>query len=141
MRINTMTTVETLDSSLREIVSAALDAGFRVFAHKREFRGLTGFVFACLDMGGSFVTVGIPTHRWDETQISAPITPNKVSGSSVLVDYDGTVSGAVAAMRTVCESPTVRTRFVKNPETVPNYGNKCLSKWPGGADMFAEIMV
>jgi hypothetical protein len=139
MHINDMATVETLDNSIQEIVTAALEAGFRVFAHKREHKGLTGFVFACLDTEGSFVTVGIPTHRWDDTQISVPVQPNKVWGSSVHVDYDGTSEDAVRAMREVCESPTVLPRFGGNVPAVPNYGNKVMTTWPGGADLFAEV--
>lgn len=138
--INDKATTAMLNERLQEIVTAALDAGFKVFAHKGDRRP-AGFVFACLDPEGSFVTVGVPTHSWEDVQISAPVQPSKVWGSSVAVDYDGTAEGAIRAMRKVCDSPTVVPRFVKAaPATVPNHGNKTMTSWPGGVESFAEVV-
>lgn len=141
MNVTDTATVDTLNTKLHDIVNAALEAGFTVFAPKPRDRRPAGFVFACLDTEGSFVTVGVPTHNWDDVQLSAPIKPNKVSGSSVLVDYDGTPAGAVEAMRKVCQSPMVMPRFIRNAVEVPNHGNKDMTTWPGGgADAFAQIV-
>ena len=127
-----------LNLRLTELASAALAQGFKVFSRKDSKRP-AGFFYACKDLEGSFVTVNVPSHNWDDLDIAAPVKPNRKFGSAVLVDHNGTIPSMLEAMEATCANPSVMSRFVPNPQAVPNYGRKCLDTWPGGSEMFVSL--
>lgn len=129
--------MSTLDSRLVTVADAAIAEGFQVF-HLDNERRPNGFFYACKTLDGSFVVVGVPTHKWDDLDVSAPVTPNKEYGSGVMVDHNGTTESIIEAMNRTCDSVTVLTRFVPNPKRVPNFGRKCLDRFPGGSARFVK---
>lgn len=124
---------------LHDIVTAALEKGFKVYAPHNETVRKAGFVVIYLEDNGPATILGVATHNWDLPTLSAPVKPNKVFGSGVTVDYGGTVPGALRAIQDTCESPMVVPRFVGNVPAVPNYGPHYLDKWPGGRERFAQV--
>jgi hypothetical protein len=139
-----MVTMTKLHETIAPIATAALEAGFTVFAPKETtLQRAAGFVYVCLDTNGSFAAIEVPTHPWDGAQLSAPIKPSRDYGSSVAVDFNGTTEGAIQSLRKVCESPTVTVRFVAKrgqaAPIVPNYGRKTIDTWPGGPERFEQV--
>jgi hypothetical protein len=139
-----MLTLENLEESIRPITASVLEAGFTVYALKDKAPRKAGFVYVCLDTNGPFATIQQPTFpNFEPTSLDVPIKPSRDYGSSVLVDYDNTVEGAVEALRKACESPNVTVRFVakrgQSAPVVPNYGRNVLDKWPGGLDRFDTV--
>jgi len=133
-----------LDPIILPIVTAALEAGFTAYAPKETtLQRAAGFVYVCLDTDGPYAAVQVPTHRWEDASLDVPIKPSREYGSSVLVDYDGTVSGAVESLRKACQEPNVTVRFVAKrgqaAPVVPNYGRKVIETWPGGPERFQQL--
>jgi len=127
-----------MHASILPIVTAALEAGFKAYALP-ETRSIMGseVVYLCLDLEGSFATIQRPTNSWEGAHLDVPIKPSRDYGSGVLVDYDGTVEGAVKALRKACESPTVTVRFMSKKigaPVVPNYGRAAIDRWHGGVE-------
>lgn len=120
-----------LNSRLADVALKAVEQGFTVFIHKDDRRP-AGFFYACKSMEGSFVTVQVPSHSWDDLDVTVPIKPSREYGSGVLIDHDGSTESILKAMGEVCDSATVLTRFVRNPKHVPNFGRGCVDSWPGG---------
>lgn len=128
-----MATLEELvDEKILPYVEAASKDGFTVYVVTPRY-GKAGFVTVCLDKDGSYAHIQVPTHSWDPVSLDAPIKPSRDYGSSVLVDYDGTVEDALKSLRTVCQSPNVTVRFVAKrgqaAPIVPNYGPASVGKW------------
>jgi hypothetical protein len=125
------------------ILDEALSQGFRVFVLKAGGlrRAPVSFAYVCLDTDGSFAVVNSGHHRLNKAELAAPIKPNTTYGSSVLVDYSGTVHGAMQALRRTCEQASVTVRFQSGDSApvVPNYGRKVLDKFPGGPGSFLEL--
>lgn len=137
--MNSISPTPRLDPIILPIVTAALDAGFHIYAPKKTDRRPSGFVCVALDPAGSYAHIQKPTHPWDGPQLDAPIKPSRDYGSAVGIDFDGTTEGAIAALRKVCESPTVTVRFVgkrgQAAPVVPNHGRKTI--W--SEDSFEEL--
>lgn len=130
-----------LDASIAPLVHAALDAGLRVYALARDTRA-RGFVYVANTHNGSFAS--ICRHDFPLlgglASLSALIKPSREYGSSVAVDYDGTLSDAVRKLREVCHRPNVTVRFCGSPApVVPNRGYAAIESWPGGVDAFIEL--
>lgn len=138
-----MTTRTRVKPELLPILDEALAQGFRVFipCAPGVRRTPAGFAYVCLDTEGSFAMVNSGQTSFDTVKLAAPITPDKAHGSSVLIDYDGTVDGAVRTLRRICNSGVVVVRFMGNnpAPVVPNYGRKALDKFPGGIRSFMEL--
>jgi hypothetical protein len=102
-----------------------------------------GFVYVSLQDDGPYATVQVPTHKWEDPSLDVPIKPSRDYGSAVLVDYDGTVPGAIEALRKACSAPNVTVRFVAKrgqaAPVVPNYGSNAVTKWRGGLESFHII--
>lgn len=133
-----------LDPKILPIVTAAIEAGFTAYAPKETtLQRAAGFVYVCLANDGPFATVQVPSHPWEDAGLDVPIKPSREYGSSVLVDYDGTVTGAVEALSKACQQPNVTVRFVAKPghaaPVVPNYGRKVIETWPGGPERFTTV--
>lgn len=138
-----MTTRTRVKPDLLPILDEALAQGFRVFipAAPGVRRTPAGFAYVCLDTEGSFAMVNSGQTSFDPIKLAAPITPDRAHGSSVLVDYDGTVDGAVRTLQGICKSDVVVVRFMGNSPApvVPNYGRTALDKFPGGIQSFLEL--
>lgn len=122
-------------------VDAALAAGFTVYALPNEAgtNRSAGFVALCLTEDGPWAHIQIPSMALDPVQLDVPIKPDKEYGSGVHVDHDGTPADAVRALRQACAEDTVTVRFMSRQYVakhgtpkVPNYGRKCIERWPGG---------
>ncbi|MCB5280486.1 hypothetical protein [Arthrobacter sp. ES1] len=138
-----MTTRSRVKPDILPILEEALAQGFRVFIPNAPGvrRTPAGFAYVCLDTDGSFALVNGGQTSFDPVRLSAPITPDRTYGSSVLIDYDGTVDGAVRTLQRICKSDVVVVRFMGNDPApvVPNYGRKGLDKFPGGIRSFVEL--
>jgi hypothetical protein len=137
-----MSLLDDLTPSLRCVVDEAFTQGFRVFvARVSSSQGWTGEdAYLCLDAGGSFACVGTYRLLGYVPLITAPIKPHTVHGNRVLVDFTSDLRDQMAAIRRICDSPTVDTKLGLGPGPVfPNYGMACLSKSPSGIDGFAEL--
>lgn len=137
-----MTIRTRIKSDIQPILEEALAQGFRVFVLKAGVRSApASFAYVCLDIDGSFAVVRSGHYRLNKAELAAPIKPDIAHGSSVLVDYDGTVTDAVRSLRRICKSDVVVVRFMGNnpAPVVPNYGCKVLDKFPGGRDRFLEL--
>lgn len=138
-----MTTRSRVKPDILPILEEALARGFRVFIPTAPgVRRLpAGFAYVCLDTEGSFAMVNSGQTSFDPVRLAAPITPDRAHGSSVLIDYDGTLDGAVRTLHRICKSDVVVVRFIGNnpAPVVPNYGRKALDKFPGGIQSFLEL--
>lgn len=138
-----MTNRTLVKPDLLPILEEALAQGFRVFAPTPlgVRRVPSGFAYVCLDTEGSFALVNSGQTSFDSVRIAAPIQPESAYGSSVLVDYDGTVDGAVRTLHRICKSDVVVVRFMGNnpAPVVPNYGRDVLDRFPGGSRSFIEL--
>jgi hypothetical protein len=126
-----------LHDSIAPIVTAALKDGFKAYALPERFPHMpVEVVYVCLDEAGSFAAIQRPTNSWEDAHLDVPIKPSREYGSGVLVDYDGTVEGAIKSLRAACESPTVTVRFIAKrgqaAPIVPNYGRAAIDKWRDG---------
>lgn len=125
-------TINTTDANLNErlidVAVDAIDAGYRVFVITPERRA-TGFMWVCKDINGPFVTVCIPSYRFEPLHVSAPIKPSREFGSGVLVGEEDTPT--FDAIEMGLSSDTVRVRFIdSHPNTVvPNYGRNAMGFW------------
>lgn len=141
-----MSILKQIDTSIQPILIEALSQGFRAFivTPDEKLPRRARFAYLCLDMDNSFALVEAPATRLELPTLSAPIHPNRDYGSSVLVDYNGSVEDAVAQLRATCLSETVVVRFMKNSTpVVANRGKKSLESWRAGVteltvDMFTE---
>lgn len=123
---------EQIDTSIQPILIEALSQGFRAFivTPDEKLPRRARFAYLCLDMDNSFALVEAPATRLELPTLSAPIHPNRDYGSSVLVDYDGSVEDAVAQLRATCVSETVTVRFMKDSHpVVANRGKKSMALW------------
>lgn len=122
------TTDANLDARLHDVAVTAIGAGYRVFVITPERRA-TGFMWICKDINGPFVTVGIPSYRFEPLHVSAPIKPSREFGSGVLVGEEDTPT--LDAIESGLSSDMVRVRFIdSHPNTVvPNYGRNTMSFW------------
>lgn len=124
-----------INPTLVEPLKLALTEGFRAFVvtPSENTPRRIDFIYLCLDIEGSFVLLEAAPTRVEPFGLSAPITPSREYGSSVLVDYDGSNTDAIRAMREVCQNPNVAVRFMANTApVVPNRGKKSLEKWHNG---------
>jgi len=132
-----------IDETIAPYLEAAAQEGFRVFVLKPdEVRpDAAQFAYVALDVDGSFATINVASLRIEPVFLSVPIAPSRKFGSSVGLEYDGTVLGALRSLRSACESRTVAVRYMGLPApVVPNYGFKSITKWPtGGVDRFVEL--
>lgn len=126
-----------IDPKIAAHVDAALAAGFTVYALPDQLRP-AGFVALCKDEAGSWAHIQRPSMALDPVQLDVPIEPNKDYGSGVHVDHDGTPEDAVRALTEACSKPMVTVRFMTRQyvakhgtPVVPNYGRRCIEKWPG----------
>jgi hypothetical protein len=132
---------EVVDAVILPILEACLVAGFTIWALKETRPPYKiGFAYVSLQDNGPYATVQVPTHKWEDASLDVPIKPSREYGSGVLVDYDGTVPGAVEALRKACSEPNVTVRFVAKrgqaAPVVPNYGSNAVTKWQGGVESF-----
>ncbi|MEO3931313.1 hypothetical protein WMO79_00675 [Micrococcaceae bacterium Sec7.4] len=138
-----MTTRSRVKPDILPILEEALARGFRVFIPTAPGvrRTPAGFAYICLDTEGPFAMVNSGQTSFDPVRLSAPITPDRSYGSSVLIDHDRTVEGAVLTLHRICKSDVVVVRFTGNnpAPVVPNYGRKALDKFPGGIRSFVEL--
>jgi hypothetical protein len=132
-----------IDPKIANHVDAALAAGFTVYSlpNEKGSNRSAGFVAVCLTEDGPFAHIQVPTHSWDPVSLDVPIKPGKDYGSGVLVDHDGTPEGAVVALTKACTEPVVTVRFMTKQylakhgtPKVPNYGRKCIERWPGAIE-------
>lgn len=131
---------------LQPILREALSQGFRAFIVTpiKDWERPADFVYLCLDMEGSFALIQRPNTRVEPPTLSVPIQPNRDYGSTVLVDYDGSVDDAVDQLRAACGRESVTVRFMRNETPqVPNRGKRTLQGWNSGvteitADMFTD---
>lgn len=142
MAENTNTMIH-IDPKIAAHVDAALAAGFTVYSLPNESGSnrSAGFVALCLTEDGPFAHIQVPTHSWEPAQLDVPIKPSKDYGSAVHVDHDGTPKDAVRALRQACTEPVVTVRFMtkqyvnkQGVPRVPNYGRKCIERWPGAVE-------
>lgn len=129
MNIPTINTTDAnLDARVYDVAVDALAAGYRVFAVAPD-RRTTGFIWVCKDINGPFVTVGIPSYRFEPLRVSTPIKPSREFGSGVLVGEEDTPT--LDAIELGLSSHTVKVRFIdSHPNTVvPNYGRNAMSFW------------
>ena len=130
-----------ISDQILHFVEGALAGGLRVFVLKQDGHCVSPvrFAYVCQDIDGGFAIINAACNRIEPTYLTVPVTPHRDHGNEVLVDYDGTVAGAVEALAATCASDRVVTRFVKNPALMANYGRRVLDNWPSSPDAFVEV--
>jgi hypothetical protein len=135
-----------IDPKIAAHVDAALAAGFTVYAEPGRDPRPVGHVYVCKKLDGPFALIQVPTHNFDPVVIDLPVEPHKDWGSGVVVDYDGTPEGGVAALTVACSTPMVTVRFMTRQYVakhgtprVPNHGSKVITKYGRSMDDVVKL--
>lgn len=110
-----------IHEKLIPFVQAATDAGFTVHVPVKSIRpGQVGFVFVTREDAPGIALMQIPTFpNFEPISVDVPVKPNRVYGSSVIQDHDGSVEDVLRLLRELTESATVVPRFVGPHAAVP----------------------
>lgn len=108
---------------------ASLKAGYRVFYVPSDTPRPTGFMYVCEHIDGPFVTVSIPTNRFEPLSVTAPVPASREWGRGVHVGDEDTPT--MEAIEAGVNMPDVKIRFLDtHPNTVvPNIGKEVMSFW------------
>ncbi|MCI4659637.1 hypothetical protein [Cryobacterium zhongshanensis] len=128
-----------IEDALKAVLDEALVQGFHVFVTRPTGAAATRFAYVCRDLDGPFAVVNAPQF-FGPPSIQAPIKPSRKYGSSVQVNYDGTIADALRALEQVCASENVTVLYSGLPApVVPNHRARSITSWPGGADRFVDL--
>lgn len=110
-----------IHQSIRPIVEAAQAAGMTVHTPaERSWYREAGHVYVTREGEPGIALVQVSSFpTFEPPSIDVPVKPSKVYGSSVVQDYDGTVTGAVRLLDALMQADKVTPRFVGNHAPVP----------------------
>lgn len=110
-----------IHEALLPFVQAAHDAGFTVHVPTKGVRpGTVGFVWITKESQPGIALMQIPTFpNFEPISVDVPVKPNRVYGSAVIQDHDGSVADVLRLLGELVERDTVVPRFIGPHPAVP----------------------
>lgn len=110
-----------IHESLAPFVQAAQDAGMTVQTPaERPWSREAGHVYVTQDDKPGIAMIQVPSFpTFEPPSIDVPVKPNRLYGSAVVQDYDGSPADAVRLLGELMERDTVTPRFVGPHAPVP----------------------